>query len=186
MLRSTYVIEAENGVGLYLSKYLAEKRLRYLSKRDRVLVEFATYEEAKDYVFSRYYGETEIDLMDFRVNRTLFRDVSGRYNFYVQSSQYLGFGINLGMMLNFKTLLGISDEDIVEVNNTGEAEYYARNAFVDEYRRRDFYYSGPLLPGESLSFAEMVHYNQLDVKCADMPLKIRGISLGPTASKWEV
>lgn len=186
MLRSTYVIEAENGVGLYLSKYLAENGLRYLSDCSKSIIKFATYGEAKNYIFSRYFNDGEIDISAFRVNYTLFRDVSARENFYVQSLYCIGFGVNMGMKLNFQRLLNISEDDIVEVDSTREAEYYARNAFVNVYGRRDFYYSGPLLPGESLSLAEMARYNQLDVTCADMPIKIRGISLLPPAVKCEI
>lgn len=181
MQRKTYVIEAENGVGVYLSKYLAEKGLQRLSDCNKTIIEFPAYEVAKNYVFSRYGGEVEIDLSSFRVNYTIFRDVSLRYNFYVQSPNYAGFGINMGMALNFQNILNLSANDIIGVDNTREAEYYARYAFVNEYSRADFHYSGPLLAGESLSFAEMVRYNHLDVTCTNMPIKLRGIPIMPSA-----
>ena len=47
MRRKTYVIDAENGVGLYFSYCQMESSFKYLSKFDRRILTFDTYEEAK-------------------------------------------------------------------------------------------------------------------------------------------
>lgn len=62
MKRKTYVIEAENGVGLYFSECLMENSFEYLSHFDRRILPFDTFEAAKQYVFYKYENDGEIDL----------------------------------------------------------------------------------------------------------------------------
>lgn len=177
MLRNSYIVEAENGVGLYLSKYLAQSATEYLSERDRRVIIFDTYDKAQKYMFEKYGADPEFDLSQFRVNRTLNRDISQRFNFYVQSKEYIGYGISVEMSNFFKHILHVSSSDIIETESTREAEYCARNGFVEEYGNRDYYYSGKLLLGESISFGEMLKYNHINICRPSAPLKLLGSEL---------
>ena len=64
-MRKIYVIEAENGIGLYLSKYLANNALDYLKSFDRRVQVYDDYEEAKSYVFRKYQYDVEMNLETF-------------------------------------------------------------------------------------------------------------------------
>ena len=170
MRRKTYVIDAENGVGLYFSYCQMESSFKYLSKFDRRILTFDTYEEAKKYILKQYEDDEEIDLNKFKVNFTIMRDTSKRKCFFVQSEEVLGYGINEGMRLHFEYLLCVSPDDIVEVASRREAEYGARNAFVNEFGNPDYYYSGMLLPGQSVSFEEMMRQNGISQCCPETVL----------------
>lgn len=159
MQRKTYVIDAENGVGLYFSYCQMENSFKYLSKFDRRILTFDTYEKAKKYIFEQYEDDEEIDLDKFRINFTIMRDTSRRRYFFVQSKDILGYGFNEKMQMQFKYGLRVNPDDIVEVASRREAEDGARNAFVNEYGNPDYYYDGVLLPGQSVSFEEMLGQN---------------------------
>lgn len=160
MNRKCYIIEAENGVGLYLSRYLAEINMHRLSW-DRVCREIKTYEEGKAYIFARYESDDEMHLENFRVNRTVYRDKSERKYFYVQSCAVIGYGYNDIMREAFRGHFHLGVYDIVNVDNAWEAERYAREGFVKEYGVSEYRYRGELLPGESIAFAEMLWVNGL-------------------------
>lgn len=168
MQRKTYVIDAENGVGLYFSYCQMESSFRYLSKFDRRILTFDTYQEAKNYIFKQYEDDEEIDLDKFRVNFTIMRDTSGRCYFFVQSKGVLGYGFNERMQMQFQYGQCVSPDAIVEVASKREAEDGARYAFVNEFGNPDYYYSGMLLPGQSVSFEEMIRQNGIKYCCLKM------------------
>lgn len=159
MRRKTYVIDAENGVGLYFSYCQMENSFRYLSKFDRRILTFDTYVEAKNYIFKQYEDDEEMDLEKFKVNFTIMRDTSNRCYFFVQSKSILGYGFNERMQMKFEYGLRVSPDAIVEVASKREAEDGARNAFANEFGNPDYYYSGMLLPGQAVSFEEMIRQN---------------------------
>lgn len=162
MKRQCYIIESENGVGLYLSKYLAEENLRYLTKENENFFECNTYEEGKNYIFRKYKYDAEMHLENFRVNRTLYRDKSGRRYFFVQSRTVIGYGIDETIQLSFQGIFGINpNESVIEVDTEREAIACARRGFVEEYGNPAYYYAGELYPGESIAFEEMLWYNRL-------------------------
>lgn len=166
MKRKTFVIEAENGVGLYFSECLMEKSLEYLSHFDRRILPFDTFEAAKQYVFYKYENDAEIDLEKFRVNFTIMRDYSKRRYFYVQSREIIGYGIYEEMKLPFQCFFPVGSSDIIETDSKWAAEQGARYGFAEEYGEPAYYYGGTLLPGESVSFAEMLYCNGI---CCNYP-----------------
>ncbi len=175
MKRKCYIIEAENGVGLYFSRYLAEINMDYLSQWDRLLMEMETYEEAKKYIFLKYGSDDEIHLENFRINRTVYRDKTERRYFFVQSRAVIGYGYDDIMRKAFRCHFHLGSYDIVNVDNAWEAEGYARKGFVEEYGVAEYQYKGELLAGESIAFAEMLWVNGL---CETKPTytKIYGVN----------
>ncbi len=158
-MRKIYVIEAENGIGLYLSKYLANNALDYLKSFDRRVQVYDDYEAAKSYVFRKYQYDDEMNLETFRPNFTIMRDKSQRYNFCVQSKCVIGYGTDIGMRYAFQSMFHLHDDDIIETETTEEAEFYARRGFVDVYGDSRLYFDGILNPGESISFVELLNRN---------------------------
>lgn len=173
-MRKTYVIEAENGVGLYLSKYLANNALEYLKPFDRRVQIYDDYEAAKSYIYRKYKDDSEINLDIFRPNFTIMRDKSRRYNFCVQSKYVIGYGTDVGMRYAFQSMFHLSDYDIIETETTEEAEYYARRGFVDVYGDTRLYYGGILYPGESISLQEILRYSSIQ-NCVDAMPKFYGV-----------
>lgn len=161
MRRKTFVIDAENGVGLYFSDCLMETSFNYLSRFDRRILTYDTYEEAKNYIFKQYEDDEEIDLDKFRINFTIMRDTSRRRYFFVQSKDVLGYGFNEKMQMQFEYGLRVNADDIVEVASRSEAEDGARNAFVNEFGNPAYYYDGMLLPGQPVLFGEMLRQNDI-------------------------
>lgn len=49
----------------------------------------------------------------------------------------------------------------------------------DRQGKRVYYYTGPMRPGESISFAEMLRYNQIDTRRVDMLPKLNGNDIMP-------
>lgn len=167
MNRKCYVIESENGVGLYLSPYLAENNLRYLTKEHLNYLSCDTYEEGKRYIFQKYRYDNEINLDKFQVNRTLYRDKSKRRYFYVQSECVIGYGIDESVKYSFAGIFGINPyTSVIEVDTEREAIACARKGFVEEYGNPAYYYRGELYPGESITFEEMLWTNGL---CKNKP-----------------
>lgn len=162
MKRKTYVIEAENGVGIYISRTSMNEALRYLSNAAKTVLEFECYEQAKNYVYNRYEDDPEIDLKQLQVNKTVYRDKSKRYNFYLQSADFIGFGTDAMTKFLFADRLGVRDWEIKSAPTTREAEYLARRGFVEEFGVSELLYSGPLRPGEALSLADVRRYNDLE------------------------
>ncbi len=171
MRRKTYVIEAENGVGLYFSECLMENSFEYLSHFDRRILSFDTFEAAKQYVFYKYENDGEIDLEKFRVNFTIMRDYSRRCYFYVQSKKVIGYGIDEEMKNPFQYAFHVGSS-IIETDSKWAAEQGARYGFVEEYGEPAYYYGGILLPGESVSFAKMLHYNRICCNYSEMEPKL--------------
>lgn len=176
MTRKTYVIEAENGVGIYLSYNLAVQNFERLSSFDRVILPFYTYEEAVVYIQKQYKNDTEMDIAKLYPNSLVMRNVSERWNFYIQSPQILGYGIDRGMAYAFKSVLPLSDRNIIEVESTWSAEYYARRGFVKEYGDSRLYYSGSLCPGETISLEEMAQFANILLPYEPNLPKFHGIS----------
>lgn len=168
-MRKTYIIEAENGIGLYLSKYLAINALEYLKPFEQRVQIYDDYEAAKSYIFRKYEYDNEIDLDFFRPNFTIMRDKSRRYNFCVQSKYVIGYGTDVGMRYAFQSMFHLRDYDIIETETTEEAEYYARRGFVDVYGDLRLHYGGILYPGESKSLQEILRYNGIKNYVDTMP-----------------
>lgn len=174
MRRKTYVVEAENGVGMYISRTLMNEALRYLSNAAKTVLEFECYERAKRYIWNRYEDDPEIDLKQLRFNKTVYRDKSKRDNFYLQSAYFIGFGTDVITKLMFADRLGVRDWEIKSVGTTREAEYLARRGFVKEFDVSELLYSGPLRPGEALSLADVRRYNGLEFPGQKMVGGIQG------------
>lgn len=159
MQRKTYVIDGENGVGVYLSKILANRALEDLHSYDGRIVIYDDYESARRYVFSKYESDEEINLNFFRPNYSIKRDRSQRYNFYIRAKHVIAYGINEGQRYVLQCRLKVSDRDVVETETTRMAEEGARRGFVELYGDSRFYYNGHFCPGEFITFDDLLRYN---------------------------
>lgn len=150
MKRKTYLINSPKAIGLYFSRNLALYEVERLQKYGPCLREFEDYESAKSFLFSQYEHDPEIDLEKFHVNRLIWRDVSKRYNFYVETAKIIGYGISYVDREIFLNWHGAHWEDIKEVDSTEQAEFYVRRRLAEINGNVSYLDHREIYPGEAI------------------------------------
>lgn len=170
LILKTMLVEAENAIGLFLSRKRMREAEKYLSHNNFInYSEFESYKEAMAWVCYKYKNDYELNLEDLRPNRLIFRDTSLRHNFYFVSDNYIGYGITEEDESKICSELSGYDRatgEFIYVETTQEAIYGARHGFDERYTGKN-YYNGLLIPGELVSAKKVqavkYHHRKIDL-----------------------